>query len=35
LRRENEELTRRWVGKMEEEAKSMNERSGWGEQGRR
>ncbi|OCL01781.1 hypothetical protein AOQ84DRAFT_206121, partial [Glonium stellatum] len=29
LRAENEELTRRWVEKMEREAKEMNERSRW------
>ncbi|EUC51065.1 hypothetical protein COCMIDRAFT_79963 [Bipolaris oryzae ATCC 44560] len=35
LRKENDELTKRWVKKMEEEAKKMNERSGWGDQSRR
>lgn len=35
LRKENDELTRRWVKKMEEEAKKMNERSGWEDQSRR
>ncbi|KAF2000934.1 autophagy protein 16 [Amniculicola lignicola CBS 123094] len=29
---ENEELTRRWVEKMEGEARRMNERSGWEDQ---
>lgn len=29
LRRENEELTKRWVSRMEQEAKSMNDRMGW------
>ena len=29
LKAENEELTRRWVEKMEREAKEMNERSRW------
>ncbi|KAF1938438.1 autophagy protein 16 [Clathrospora elynae] len=36
LRKENEELTQRWVKKMEDEARKMNERSGWEDQsGRR
>ena len=35
LRKENEELTRRWVSKMEEEARRMNKEMGWEEQGRR
>jgi len=35
LRKENDELTRRWMKKMEEEAKKMNERSGWEDQSRR
>lgn len=35
LRKENEELTKRWVKKMEEEARKMNERSGWEDQSRR
>ena len=36
LKKENEELTRRWVQKMEEEARKMNDRMGWEEQaGRR
>ncbi|KAF2867735.1 autophagy protein 16 [Massariosphaeria phaeospora] len=34
LKEENEELTRRWVRKMEEEARKMNEVHGW-EDGRR
>lgn len=34
LKKENEELTRRWVQKMEEEAKAMNSKMGW-EDGRR
>jgi chromosome segregation ATPase len=29
LKRENEELTKRWVEKMEGEARSMNDRMGW------
>jgi chromosome segregation ATPase len=29
LKRENEELTKRWVEKMEVEARSMNDRMGW------
>ena len=33
LRKENEELTRRWVSKMEEEAARMNREMGWEEQG--
>jgi hypothetical protein len=35
LKKENEELTQRWVERMEQEAKKMNERSGWEDQGRR
>jgi chromosome segregation ATPase len=35
LRKENEELTKRWVKKMEEEARKMNERSGWEDQSQR
>jgi chromosome segregation ATPase len=35
LRKENEELTKRWVKKMEDEARKMNERSGWEDQTRR
>ncbi|KAJ4376304.1 autophagy protein 16, interacts with Atg12p-Atg5p [Neocucurbitaria cava] len=35
LKKENEELTRRWVQKMEEEARKMNDRMGWEEQGGR
>ena len=35
LKKENEELTRRWVRKMEEEASRMNREMGWEEQGRR
>lgn len=35
LRKENEELTRRWVSKMEEEASRMNAKMGWEEQGGR
>lgn len=35
LKKENEELTRRWVQKMEEEARKMNDRMGWEESGRR
>lgn len=36
LRKENDELTKRWVKKMEEEARKMNEKSGWEDQvGRR
>jgi hypothetical protein len=36
LRKENEELTKRWVKKMEDEARRMNEKSGWEDQvGRR
>jgi uncharacterized protein involved in exopolysaccharide biosynthesis len=34
LKKENEELTQRWVKRMEEEARRMNERSGWEDQGR-
>jgi hypothetical protein len=29
LRKENEELTRRWVKKMEDEAARMNAQMGW------
>jgi hypothetical protein len=35
LRKENEELTRRWVSKMEEEARKMNKEMGWEDQGRK
>jgi chromosome segregation ATPase len=35
LRKENEELTKRWVSRMEEEARKMNERSGWEDQSKR
>ncbi|XPS78766.1 autophagy protein 16, interacts with Atg12p-Atg5p [Ascochyta lentis] len=35
LRKENDELTRRWVSKMEEEASRMNAKMGWEEQGGR
>lgn len=35
LRKENDDLTKRWVKRMEEEAKKMNERSGWEDQSRR
>lgn len=35
LRRENDELTRRWVSRMEEEARKMNREMGWEEQGGR
>ncbi|KAI4628327.1 hypothetical protein J4E80_002465 [Alternaria sp. BMP 0032] len=35
LRKENEELTKRWVKKMEDEARRMNEKSGWEDQSRR
>ncbi|KAF1835593.1 autophagy protein 16 [Decorospora gaudefroyi] len=35
LRKDNEELTKRWVQRMEEEARKMNERSGWGDQSAR
>jgi chromosome segregation ATPase len=35
LKKENEELTRRWVSKMEEEASRMNAQMGWEEQGSR
>jgi predicted RNase H-like nuclease (RuvC/YqgF family) len=35
LKKENEELTRRWVRKMEEEASRMNREMGWEEQGRK
>lgn len=33
LKKENEELTRRWLSKMEEEASRMNAHMGWEEQG--
>ncbi|KAF1349339.1 autophagy protein 16 [Lizonia empirigonia] len=33
LKKENEELTRRWVSKMEDEASRMNAQMGWEEQG--
>ena len=29
LQRENEELTRRWMAKMEDEARKMNDDMGW------
>lgn len=29
LKRDNEELTKRWVDKMEGEARKMNDRMGW------
>ncbi|KAH7380531.1 autophagy-related protein 16 [Phaeosphaeria sp. MPI-PUGE-AT-0046c] len=32
LKKENEDLTRRWVKKMEEEASRMNDRMGWEDQ---
>jgi chromosome segregation ATPase len=32
LKKENDELTKRWVQKMEEEAKKMNDRMGWEDQ---
>lgn len=32
LKKENEDLTRRWMKKMEEEANKMNDRMGWEEQ---
>jgi hypothetical protein len=36
LKKENDELTKRWVKKMDEEAKRMNDRMGWEDQtGRR
>ena len=35
LKKENEELTRRWVSKMEEEASRMNAQMGWEEHGGR
>jgi uncharacterized protein involved in exopolysaccharide biosynthesis len=36
LKKENDDLTRRWVQKMEEEARRMNDRMGWEDQtGRR
>lgn len=33
LKKENEELTRRWLSKMEDEASRMNAQMGWEEQG--
>jgi hypothetical protein len=33
LKKENDELTRRWVSKMEEEASRMNAQMGWEEHG--
>lgn len=35
LQKENDDLTRRWVRKMEEEARRMNAEMGWEEQGGR
>lgn len=35
LKKENEDLTRRWVKKMEEEASRMNDRMGWEDHGGR
>lgn len=35
LKKENDELTRRWVQKMEDEARKMNDRMGWEEQSAR
>jgi hypothetical protein len=36
LKRENEDLTKRWMQKMQEEANRMNDRMGWEDQsGRR
>ncbi|KAL6711442.1 autophagy protein 16, interacts with Atg12p-Atg5p [Coniothyrium glycines] len=35
LKKENDDLTQRWVKKMEEEAQRMNDRMGWEESGRR
>jgi hypothetical protein len=36
LKKENDELTRRWLQKMEDEAKRMNDTMGWEDQtGRR
>lgn len=35
LKRENEDLTRRWVDKMETEAKEMNDHMGWKDGGRK
>lgn len=35
LRKENEELTRRWMKKMEEEADKMNDTMGWEKSGKR
>jgi chromosome segregation ATPase len=32
LKKENDDLTKRWVQKMEEEAKRMNDRMGWEDQ---
>lgn len=34
LKRENDDLTKRWVSKMEEEARRMNREMGWEEQGK-
>ncbi|KAH9865997.1 hypothetical protein J1614_008561 [Plenodomus biglobosus] len=31
LKKENEDLTRRWMQKMDEEARKMNDRMGWDE----
>jgi chromosome segregation ATPase len=35
LKKDNEELTRRWMQRMEEEATRMNDKMGWEEQGGR
>lgn len=35
LKKENDDLTKRWVKKMEDEARRMNDRMGWEEQGGR
>ncbi|OAL00176.1 autophagy protein 16 [Phaeosphaeriaceae sp. SRC1lsM3a] len=35
LKKENDDLTRRWVKKMEEEASKMNDRMGWEDHGGR
>jgi chromosome segregation ATPase len=35
LKKENDDLTKRWVKKMEDEARKMNDRMGWEEQGSR
>jgi hypothetical protein len=32
LKKENDDLTKRWVKRMEEEAKQMNDRMGWEDQ---